>query len=172
MIWDLLLQSIYFFLPAYLANMTPNLVKDIPFLHKPIWEAKLGSHKTWRGLLAGTIVGGIAFWLQQLAYNSGFTSLAIIDYHGFSTLFGFLLGFGALAGDSVKSYYKRKANIAPGRPWIPWDQLDFVIGGIIASWLVYVPSVEIVVVLLLISPFLHVLANYIGYLLHINSHKL
>ena len=171
MLLELLLKSLYFFLPAYLANMTPNLVRKIPFLGKPIWEAKLGSHKTWRGLVAGTLMGGIVFLLQQVAYAYGFTSIALIDYTGFSPLFGFFMGFGALFGDIIKSYYKRKVQIAPGQSWIPWDQLDFIFGGIIIGWLFYVPSIEVVVVLLIVSPFLHLAANYVGYLLHINPNR-
>jgi CDP-2,3-bis-(O-geranylgeranyl)-sn-glycerol synthase len=25
---------------------------------------------------------------------------------------------------------KRRVGIAPGKPWIPWDQLDFVLGAL------------------------------------------
>jgi hypothetical protein len=32
--------------------------------------------------------------------------------------------------DSVKSFVKRRVGIAPGAPWIPFDQLDFVIGAL------------------------------------------
>ena len=35
-----------------------------------------------------------------------------------------------MAGDSMKSLVKRRIGIAPGKPWIPWDQLDFVLGAL------------------------------------------
>ena len=165
------LHCLYFFLPAYIANMMPVFVKKIPLFDFPIWESKLGSHKTWRGLFFGTLGSGLVFWVQQVLYKHGFQSLALIDYSDFTVLFGFLLGLGALLGDLVKSYYKRKADIAPGQPWIPFDQIDFVIGALVVGFLVYVPPIEVVLVLLVVSPVLHLLVNYIGYLLGINKKK-
>lgn len=166
--YEVILQSLYFFLPAYLANMAPPLVRKIKLLDKPIWEEKLGANKTWRGIVAATVVGGLVFWLQKLI---PIESLWLIDYNDFSILLGVLLGLGAIMGDAVKSYYKRKAEIKPGKSWVPFDQLDFVIGGIVFSWFVYVPKIEVVVMLLLISPLLHVSANLIGYWLGINKNK-
>jgi len=162
---SVILSSLYFFLPAYIANMMPVLVMKIPFLGKPVSSRLFGKNKTWRGLFFGTVAGGLIFWLQKIVYTSGFTSWGIIDYADYSLLLGFLLGFGALAGDMAKSYYKRKAGIKEGEPWIPFDQLDFVFGGIIMSFFVYVPRAEVVLVLLLASPLLHIIFNYIGYLL-------
>ena len=39
-------------------------------------------------------------------------------------LLGLGCGVGALGGDSIKSLIKRQLGIAPGRSWIPADQLD------------------------------------------------
>ena len=41
-------------------------------------------------------------------------------------------GLGALGGDALKSFIKPRLGIAPGMPWIPADQLDFVVVGIVA----------------------------------------
>ena len=106
-----------------------------------------------------------------MAYNFGFTSLAIIDYNDFSVLMGLLLGLGAIVGDSVKSYYKRKAEIQPGMPWPGFDQLDFVVGGLAFSFLLYVPPVEVIVVLFLATPLLHIATNHIGYWLGMRKVK-
>jgi len=172
MFWLFLLKCLYFFLPAYLANMAPVLFKRVPFLGQPIHEGKLGAHKTWRGLIIGTLVGTGVFAIQKYAYLKGFTAWALIDYSGFSLLLGTFLGFGALAGDAFKSYYKRKAGIEPGKPWIPWDQIDFVIGGLILGMFFYVPPASVALILLVVSPLLHVLVNYLGYLLRINKQKI
>jgi CDP-2,3-bis-(O-geranylgeranyl)-sn-glycerol synthase len=171
MIIDIILKALYFFLPAYIANMAPILFKKLPFLSIPVWENKLGKNKTWRGVVVAIVVGGLVFWLQKLAYNAGFKSMALIDYSDFSIMFGFLLGAGAIVGDLVESYYKRKAGIKAGKSWAPFDQLDFVIGGIFFSFFLYVPQIETIVILFLVSPILHVLFNYIGYLLGINKGK-
>jgi CDP-2,3-bis-(O-geranylgeranyl)-sn-glycerol synthase len=171
MLGMIILKSLYFFLPAYAANMAPVLFKWIPWLGKPVHERLLGAHKTWRGIVVATLTGTIVFALQKYAYAQGFTSLALIDYSGFPLLLGTLLGFGAIAGDAVESYYKRKQGIPPGQPWVPWDQLDFVVGGIVMGMFLYVPPAEAVLVLVLISPVLHFATNYIGYLLGINKKK-
>ncbi|MBT4805363.1 CDP-archaeol synthase [Candidatus Woesearchaeota archaeon] len=173
MIWLLILKSLYFFLPAYIANMAPILLKWIPFLEKPVHKKKFGDHKTWRGLIVASLTGILVFWLQIYLFQfSFFQNMSLIDYSGFTVLLGFLLGFGAIIGDLIKSYYKRKNKIAPGKSWIPYDQVDFVIGGIIFSFFIYVPTVSVVVILLLISPLLHILTNIMGYLLKINKNWL
>jgi len=167
----LVLKSLYFFLPAYLANMAPVLVKKIPFADKPIWAKKLGTHKTWRGIISAVVFGTIVFWLQKVAYVAGFKSLALIDYSDFSILLGFLLGSGAIFGDAMKSYYKRKADIKEGHPWPVFDQIDFVIGGLVFSWFVYVPAAEVALIVLVLSPLLHFLVSYSGYLLRLRKEK-
>jgi CDP-2,3-bis-(O-geranylgeranyl)-sn-glycerol synthase len=172
MFWLTVISALYFFLPAYLANMFPSLAKNLPFLNYPVWEKRLGKNKTWRGVLIATLTGGLIFWLQQLAYNKGFTAWAVIDYSGFSIALGFLMGFGAIFGDLVESYYKRKADIIPGKPWVPFDQLDFVIGGLALSFFVYVPKASIVLIIILASPLLHILFNRIGYWLKLQKNKL
>lgn len=166
-----ILSSLYFFLPAYFANMAPVWFKWIPFLDKPVHPRLFGAHKTWRGIVVAALVGTVIFWLQQYLYRVGFRQWALIDYGDFSIWLGFCLGLGAILGDLVKSYYKRKDKIAPGKPWIPFDQLDFVVGGIIGSFFIYVPAVEVVVVLLVVSPFLHITATRIAYWLGIRKEK-
>lgn len=170
MLFLLLLQSLYFFLPAYFANMAPVLLRFLP-LGLPVHERLFGPNKTWRGLLVAPLMALLIFWLQKMLYVKGFTGLALIDYADFSVAFGFLLGAGAILGDLMKSYYKRKAGIKPGQKWIPWDQLDFVIGGVILSFLVYVPPVEVVFTLLVVSPFLHIAVNHIGYWLRVRESR-
>lgn len=169
--WDMLFQSLYFFLPASFANISPVLSRLIPMAAKPVSEKWFGSNKTWKGIIAATVTGGLVFWIQKALYLNGFTALAVIDYADFPVTMGFVMGFGAIFGDLVKSYYKRKAKIKPGKPWMPWDQLDFVIGGLVFSFFFYVPPIEVALLIVLISPFLHLLINYIGYLLNVNKEK-
>ena len=169
--WLFIFQCLYYFLPAYVANMTPVFVRKLPFLHHPIWSRKLGPHKTWRGLLLGTLAGTIVFGLQRQAYLMGFTSLALLDYADFSLGYGISMAGGALLGDVIKSYYKRKAQIPPGKSWIPWDQLDFVLGGIAGVAFLYAMNITVVLILVLASPALHVLVNYLGYLLGMKENK-
>jgi len=170
MVFLLLLQSLYFFLPAYFANMSPVLLRWLP-LGFPVQEKLFGPNKTWRGLTVAPLIAGLIFFLQKLLYAHGFTKLALIDYADFSLTLGFAMGFGAILGDLVKSYYKRKERVKPGERWFPWDQLDFVVGGLIGSFLVYVPPVEVAVILLIVSPILHIVTNHLGYWLRIRESK-
>ncbi len=163
MLGMLVLSSLYFFLPAYIANIMPVLLKKVPFLEKPVSKENFGTHKTWRGIVVAILAGGLVFWLQKLAFVAGFRSWALIEYSKFSILLGFLMGAGAILGDLVKSYYKRKAEIKEGDNWVPFDQIDFVIGGLIGAFFVYVPKAEVTLILVLLSPLLHVLFNMIGY---------
>lgn len=171
MVLTTILKALYFFLPAYFANMAPVLLRGIPFLNKPIHERWLGKNKTWRGFILAIIVGTLVFYLQKSAYHAGFTSLALIDYSDFSIMLGALLATGAILGDMVKSYFKRKKNIPPGEKWIPWDQLDFVIGGLALGCFLYVPAAEVVLSIVVISPLLHIAFNHLGYFLKINKSK-
>ena len=166
--WLLPLKALYFFLPAYLANMAPVLFRWIPF-KQPVYEKWFGKNKTWRGLAVAIIIGTLVFYLQKLAYISGFKTLAIIDYADFSILLGFLLGTGAILGDLVESHYKRKIGIKPGEPLLIWDQLDYALGGLALALFVYIPPIKIVLIIFLASPLLHVVVNYIGYLLKISE---
>ncbi len=164
----LILKSLYFFLPAYIANMAPVLFKWLPW-GVPIHERKFGRNKTRRGIVVGILAGGLVFWIQKYAYVRGFDQWALIDYGGFTVALGFLLGAGAVLGDLVKSYYKRRRNIKPGQPWPLWDQLDFVIGGLVFSFFIYVPPAEVALVLIVVSPFLHVVFSYLGYMLKLKK---
>jgi CDP-2,3-bis-(O-geranylgeranyl)-sn-glycerol synthase len=167
----LLLQAIYFFLPAYFANMAPLLFSKVNILARPVNSKYFGTHKTWRGIIGATIVGQIVYLIQYWVYSPKLATFAIINYHHYPVYFGAVLGLGAILGDLVKSYYKRKEGIKEGHSWIPWDQLDFVFGAIIFGFIVYVPHIKIVVALLLVSPVLHVSANYLGYLLKFKKSK-
>ena len=103
---------LYFFVPAYLANMSPVLVRGhFEALAKPIdcgrelgGKRILGDHKTWRGLLAAVVTGVLVFEVQRLPYQCGVaTSLASIDYAAHPVLPGFLMGFLATIGVSLRT---------------------------------------------------------------------
>ena len=167
----LILKSLYFFLPVYVANMVPIVFKKVKILEIPVHEKWFGKNKTWRGMVLGILFGGITFWIQKLLYMTGFQSLSIIDYSDFSLWLGFLLGLGAMMGDIVESFYKRRAGIPPGEKWVPLDQTDFVIGGLLFSFFVFVPPIEVAVTLLIVSPILHMIVNHIGFWLGIRKSK-
>lgn len=180
MLLKLIIESSYFMLPAYVANMAPVFVQHrfkalaIPvdfgmtFRNRPVF----GPHKTYRGIIFATLFGMIIFLIQKflMAYPL-FASISFVDYTSVSPWLGFLLGFGAIIGDLAKSFFKRQKNHPPGTPWIPFDQLDYVIGALVFSALVYVPSWQHLTTIIVVSFLFHVAANHIGYYLGIHDVK-
>lgn len=182
-IGTLILTALYFMLPAYFANMAPVFVRKIPLLKQPLDFGKsiggrriFGDHKTIRGIAAGVIFGTALFAVQSWLYRFPlFQSISLIDYDQFFTSYsvvpGALLGAGAVAGDAVKSFFKRRADIQPGRPWIPFDQIDFIIGAIVFILPLHVLSWEVIISLLIATPVLHIATNHAGYYLKIRKVK-
>ena len=82
-----------------------------------------------------------------------------------------MLGFGALFGDSVKSFFKRQLNIKPGKSWIPFDQVDWIIGAILFSIFYVALSLYDVIFAIIIFGVLHPIVNLIGYFLKIKKNK-
>ncbi len=175
--WFGAVQALFYAIPIFAANMAPVLVKRLPFLGQPIdggrlWRGKpiLGSHKTWRGLIFGCLAAIIAIYLQALYVDLHGPALALIQYNLLPLAWlGFLMGFGALAGDAIKSFFKRRVGIAAGKSWPVFDQLDFIVGGLLASSLVVAPSWSVVLWLLVLTPFGHLLINVIAYRLHLKE---
>jgi len=87
-----ILQCLWFFLPAYVANMAPPIAAHfgiLEFLNKPVDFGKkffdkeiLGSHKTWRGLIVGVCAGFATYFVQARLYEKSdfFASVSILDY--------------------------------------------------------------------------------------------
>lgn len=177
MIKDILF-SLWFFFPAGFANMAPIFAARIPFLHNYSYPLDcykkmnnkriLGDHKTIRGIISGIIIGIIMVYFQQYLYNHFvfFKSISIINYTQINIfLFGFLLGFGALFGDAVKSFFKRQFAISEGKSWLFFDQLDYIIGAIVFS-LFYIRLTLFIYMLAIILWFLlHVIVSFIGFLM-------
>ena len=160
----MILESIWYFLPAYLANMAPPLVKRWNFLDKPVSERIFGKNKTYKGIVTAAVTGTVVFYIQRMV---DVKALSLFDYGTMSLALGLLLGSGAILGDLIESFFKRRLGIGPGRPFIPFDQLDFVIGGLLLGSIVYIPPLEVIVVLLILSPLLHMATNRVGYWLKI-----
>lgn len=152
-------SCLWYLLPAALGNHVascgnrlwlPQILRSgLASLATPIdrgivWQGKeiLGKNKTWRGLLVGAITGVLVAGIQAaLFFNTDFFKRSTLVNYGEVNfiLFGFLMGTGALIGDLVKSFIKRRLDKPSGKPWFPWDQLDWIAGAIILSSIVYVP---------------------------------
>ncbi len=176
----LILQAVYLMLPAYMANMAPVFFRKVNLFNYPLdfnqkykGQPILGSHKTFRGLVFGTLLAIITTYLQHLLAIQGlavFLQPPQLDYSNWFWL-GFLLGSGALIGDAVKSFFKRRVGIKPGERFLPWDQLDFVLGSLIFVRFVYAVPLSIFLIAIIASFFLHIATNHIGFYLGIREEK-
>lgn len=119
-------ELLYLMSPAYLANMIAPFARFWKGWNRPISERWLGSHKTVVGAVAGISVALIATFVQSRIQWRG----SLVGYDHWP-LMGLLLGAGAIGGDTLKSFFKRRLKIAPGGRWIPADQLDFGIGALL-----------------------------------------
>jgi len=125
-----------------------------------------GDGKTIRGfcigVAAGILVGILQIWIRDffgLEFLPGLTFAVII-----------LLASGALIGDLVKSYFKRRIGKERGAKWPIADQYDLVAGAFLLliifqfQWVAATVTPLILVWILILTPVLHRTVNIIGYL--------
>lgn len=161
--------AFWFFAPAGVANFTPLFASRTPWLKKwntPIDFGKtyngkpiFGKNKTWRGLVSGTLMAAFIGFLQYRVVTSS------VEDTWFILVATGALGLGALVGDAVESFFKRRANVDPGDTWFPLDQIDYIIGGLLfVSPFVALNVGDIARVFILYFG-LHLLFSYIAYLI-------
>ncbi len=167
-----LMYIIWMIIPAYIANGTPVVVAKLlssrNIIRHPIDFGKifidgrrvLGDSKSWEGLLSGIIAGLITSLLQYFIEDS---SIVIVR--------GFILSIGAMAGDIIGAFIKRRIGLKPGEPLPIVDQLMFIVIALslaISLNLIKITLVQFIFVLLL-TFFLHIITNYIAYKLNLKD---
>jgi CDP-2,3-bis-(O-geranylgeranyl)-sn-glycerol synthase len=166
-VWD----AFWFFLPAGIANVAPVFANKIPILNR--WQTPLdlgktykgqrilGDNKTWRGLVFGTLMAGITYPFVLLAVyglNPEPDKMVVTAF------IGGLIGLGALTGDAVESFFKRRRGIRPGNSWFPFDQTDYIIGGLLLVYPLVQPPFKFMTVIFMLYFSLHLVGSYIGFL--------
>jgi len=160
---EFIAQALYFIFPAYCANAVPvlfggGLQMDFGrnFIDgKPLF----GAHKTFRGFFSGLFTGTFI----------GIVQSNLIIFQPPHVLQGFVLSLGALTGDLAHSFVKRRLNLPPGASFPVADQLDFVVGALFFSLFISPPSPLIALIVLIVTPPIHLLTNFIAY--HLNVKK-
>lgn len=177
---NLILTAFYFVLPAYFANMAPVFFARLgwlKFLARPIDAGRIisrefifGENKTWRGLVAAVIMGVAISSIQKLLYQFDFfQQISLFDYSKYFLIFGFLAGLGAILGDLLKSFFKRRLKIKSGLSWPVFDQLDFVFGFLLAIYWLVRPSAAIIFIIIALTLFFHPVVNLSAYFLKIKK---
>lgn len=162
----LLLESIWIVLPAYIANGSPvignKILESIGVDKHPIDRGKnfiddkrlFGDNKTWEGFIIG-VLAGILTGIIQMVIDNSYLYIAR----------GLIMGIGAMVGDLLGSFIKRRFNIKPGDPLPILDQTLFLIVAIAlarSAKVLYMTPIQILFVII-ITPVLHILTNYIAY---------
>lgn len=155
-LFNLIYRAVIYIFPAYIANSTALIFGG----GKPIDKGKkfkgkriLGDGKTYRGLFMGFIFGSLSGWGLSIALSD-----PII------LKLGIALSLGALLGDIFASFLKRRFNKKRGSSVPLLDQLDFVVGAVLAGSIVKTPSLHVFLLIIIITPILHLFTNFLAYL--------
>lgn len=171
--------TLYFILPAYLSNSGGLIFgggKPVDFeksdKHGTRW---IGNGVTWKGMVGGTILGTVVGAIQgyfdpTIIANYGpwiYTPISANLTEGIIT--GFLLGFGALVGDAIGSFIKRRIGIGRGKPAPILDQIDFLLVALIFVSPIYNLSWGFIAIAIVLTIIIHLVANTIAYLVGIKD---
>ncbi len=152
---DKIISTIILFLPAYVANGMPVLFGGGP----PVdggesWvdgKPMLGKNKTLRGCIAGILLGAFVGVIQG------------------NIIGGFLQATGAILGDLISSFLKRRYDYAPGSSMPIVDQLDFITLAVILSYPFQATNLLSVAIILIITVPIHYGTNYVAWLLKLKK---
>jgi CDP-2,3-bis-(O-geranylgeranyl)-sn-glycerol synthase len=149
-------ETIYVYLPAYIANATPVVLSGGgPLDRGRNWidgKPLFGDHKTLRGTVSGLAAG----FLIGLAQGS--------------PLRGALLSIGAIGGDLIVSFFKRRMNLEPGALLPIADQMGFIILAVIlVGFTEPVPRWDQAVGILVATLPIHYLSNLLAWGLKLKS---
>ena len=163
------LEALIWMLPAYVANAAPVVVARACRLRGElhpldgglvVWDGRrlFGENKTVEGFVGGLAGGSLASALLEL-----FKLHTVWE--------GFVLSMGALLGDLLGAFIKRRLGLAPGAPAPLLDQLDFVFGSMALRSLVFgYVSWERIAIVVAITPLLHLATNAVAYALGLKKH--
>jgi len=158
--------ALFFIFPAYVANAIPVLLGGGRAIDggRKMRDGKsvFGSHKTIRGFVAGILAGTLVGAAQNAVLQSGILWDVGFPFQ-FSIWLGFVISFGALMGDLVHSFVKRRIGIAEGAPLPVADQLDFVVGAVLFSLFVSPPPLLTIFIIFAITVPVHLLTNLLAY---------
>ncbi|MFO7925581.1 MAG: CDP-2,3-bis-(O-geranylgeranyl)-sn-glycerol synthase [Halobacteriota archaeon] len=172
MVLETVVVAIWAMLPAYI----PNNVAVLAGGGRPIDGGRtlddgtriLGDGKTWRGTAFGTVAGiAVALALNQI---HPFVS-DIVVAEPFPIAAAVSLAFGAMLGDILASFLKRRTGRQRGAAFPGIDQLDFVVVALLLTaivatgWFLETFTLPVIVAVLILTPLLHLSTNAIAYAL-------
>lgn len=156
-----LFSILLFILPPYLANSAPILLgggKPVDLGKRFVdGEPLLGGNKTILGVCSALLVGVLIALMEGLAISE---HLIIV---------GALSSLGAVAGDLLGAFIKRRLRVPPGKPFVPLDQLDFLVGATLLAAPVFQFTIPMLLILYALTPPIHILTNRWAYRLRLKG---
>ncbi|PIN98443.1 MAG: hypothetical protein COT90_04370 [Candidatus Diapherotrites archaeon CG10_big_fil_rev_8_21_14_0_10_31_34] len=154
-------EIILILIPLYIANSTAMLLggkTPIDFNSKFLDKKPLfGEGKTIKGTFFGILTGIIAVIIVNYFFQGNVPIIPNYLYYGA------LLSVGAILGDIIGSFIKRRAGVERGKPVFLLDQLDFVFVGLLLGSIAYNISIQLVFLISVITLFAHKTANFIAF---------
>jgi len=162
-------DALWLVFPAYVANSSAVLFAGtLPIdlgRNYPDGRRILGQGKTFRGLIGGTMVGVITGIIQQAVREH-----ALLAVPSFDPIFVVItLSFGALLGDIIKSFFKRRLGFERGARFPIADQYDFVAGALLLTyiffpgWLTLNVTAPVFIAVIVLTAPIHLIVNYISF---------
>ena len=156
----LIVEAMKFIFPAYCANAVPVIAGGgTPMdFGKNFTDGKrvFGNNKTFRGFFFGLAIGIAVGLMEVMVFN-------------YPLLFSVLSPLGALLGDLTAAFLKRRLGIAPGGLLPIIDQIDFVVGALLFSLPLAMIYWQLAVAVLIITPPIHLLTNFVAYKLKLKK---
>ena len=168
---NFLVTVFFIVVPAYMANGFALLLGG----GKPLDCGKkfsdgrriFGEGKTVKGAFAGITFGTLGMFLELLILNLTIPSL---NLQWLYLLLGFFVALGAVLGDVLGSFIKRRLGLPRGAPLPPLDQLDFILGAFLFAYLfnntvISLPhfSLTVFLVVVVATPVAHFVGCCIAY---------
>ncbi|MFH0954995.1 MAG: CDP-2,3-bis-(O-geranylgeranyl)-sn-glycerol synthase [Candidatus Micrarchaeota archaeon] len=156
------LAAVVLVLPMYFANSSAMIFggKTPLDLGYNAWDGRrfFGKGKTFKGTFFGIFFGTLSAVI--ISYLFPETTLEMTKNYVF---LGFAVSVGAIVGDLAGSFAKRRMGFESGSEVLGLDQLNFLVGGIALGWIFFVPSIEQLVFLAVLTVLVHRLANWIAF---------
>jgi len=140
-------------LPIIIANVVPVFfAKLLPSLDMPVdfgfnftdGQRIFGKNKTLRGVFSAIAFGTLAGYVLNLGISAGF-----------------MLSLGTMCGDLLTSFIKRRMKVKPGQRFQPYESEVFVLTAVLFAPALF--SVTEVIAMMILSPAVYVLFNYLAY---------
>lgn len=176
-VFVVVLTAIWAMLPAYVPNNAAVLAGG----SRPIDGGRsigdrrvLGDGKTWRGTVVGVLTGMILAQILDLI-STDVGAVVGVTLPTFPLAPTLALPIGAMIGDLFASFLKRRTGRQRGAATPGLDQLDFVVGALLATalvapvWFGETFTGPVLIVVVLVTPILHVATNGIAYALGLKS---